>query len=150
MRLSELVYPSDLLVLHQFFHCTSIVKPIWSILPPKIICPEHACSKFMQLIHVPHIRCDNITIIYIFKNLYYVMSSTAITYRIYKAFFLLDCTQFNHLSKKQNWIVRVYPGEDSWGMDLSDSEKCKKFHVQNMDPEWRGMVFIKTGGVLAG
>ena len=35
-------------------------------------------------------------------------------------------------------------------MDMSDSMKCKKFHVLNMGPEWRGMVFIKTSGVLAG
>jgi hypothetical protein len=79
--ISGQVYPSDLLVLPQFFHSTSIVKPIWSIFPPKIICPEHACSKFIQLMHAPYVRCDNITIIYIFKNLYYVMSPTPITYR---------------------------------------------------------------------
>jgi hypothetical protein len=35
-------------------------------------------------------------------------------------------------------------------MDMSDSAKCKKFHVLCMDPEWRGKVFIKTSGVLAG
>ncbi len=99
MRLSELVYPSDLLILQQFFQSTSIVKPIWSILPPKIICPEHACSRFIQLIHASHIHRDNITIIYIFKNLYYVMSPTAITYRIYETFFLFDGTQFNHFFK---------------------------------------------------
>ena len=68
-------------------------------MPPYIICSEYACSKFIQLMHIPHIRCDNITIIYIFKNLYYVMSPTAITYRIYETFFLLDCTQFNHFFK---------------------------------------------------
>jgi hypothetical protein len=99
VRISELVYPSDLLVLHPFFDCTSIVKPIWSILPPKIICPEHACSKFIQLIHVPHIRCDNITIIYIFKNLYYVMSSTDITHRIYNTFFYLTALNSTIFSK---------------------------------------------------
>ncbi len=81
MLISGQVYPSDLLVLPQFFHSTSIVKPIWSIFPPKIICPEHAFSKFIQLMHAPYVRCDNITIIYIFKNLYYVMSPTPITYR---------------------------------------------------------------------
>ena len=31
---------------------------------------------------------------------------------------------------------------------MSDSVKCKKFHALYMAPEWRGMVFIKTGGVL--
>jgi hypothetical protein len=35
-------------------------------------------------------------------------------------------------------------------MVMSDSVKCKKFHALNMGPEWRGMVFIKTGGVLSG
>jgi hypothetical protein len=35
-------------------------------------------------------------------------------------------------------------------MDISDSVKCKKFYALNMGPEWRGMLFIKTGGVLAG
>jgi hypothetical protein len=35
-------------------------------------------------------------------------------------------------------------------MDMPDSVKCKKFHALNMVPEWRGMFFIKTGGVLAG
>ena len=33
-------------------------------------------------------------------------------------------------------------------MDISESVKCKKFHALNMEPEWRGMPFIKTGGVL--
>jgi len=33
---------------------------------------------------------------------------------------------------------------------MSESVKCKKFHELNMGPEWRGMVFIKTGGVGAG
>ena len=102
MSISGLVYPSELLVLPQFFHSTSIVKPIWSILPPKIICPEHACSKFIQLMHVPHVRCDNITIIYIFKNLYYVMSSTAITCRIYETFFygtVLNSSIFSKIAK---------------------------------------------------
>ena len=68
-------------------------------MPSELFFPEYACSKFIRLIHVPHIRCDNITIIYIFKNLYYVMSSTDITYRIYKTFFLFDYTQFNHFFK---------------------------------------------------
>ena len=27
---------------------------------------------------------------------------------------------------------------------MSDSVKGKKFHALNMEPEWRGMVFIKT------
>jgi hypothetical protein len=35
-------------------------------------------------------------------------------------------------------------------MNISDSVKGKKFHALNMEPEWRGMVFIKTGGVVAG
>ncbi len=82
--ISELVHPPDHLVLHQFFHNTSIVKSIWGLLPSEISCPEYACSKFIQLIHERHIRRDNITIIYIFKILYYVMSPTAITYRIYR------------------------------------------------------------------
>jgi len=99
VRISGLVYPSDHLVLQRFFHSTSIVKSIWGQIPPEVICPEYACSKFIRLIVVPHIRRDNITIIYIFKNLYYVMSSTAITYRIYKTFFLWDCAQFNHFFK---------------------------------------------------
>jgi hypothetical protein len=64
-------------------------------------------------IHVPHIRRDNITIIYIFKNLYYVMSSTAITYRIYKTFFLFDCTQFNHFFKMIKLNIQVGQREDS-------------------------------------
>jgi len=110
VRISELVYPSDHLVLQQFFHSTSIVKPIWSILPPKIICPEHACSKFIKLIHVPHIRCDNITIIYIFKNLYYVMSPTTITYRIYETFSSFHCTQFNHFFKIAKLNSKSLPG----------------------------------------
>ena len=110
MLISGLVYPSDLLVLPQFFHSTSIVKPIWSILPPKIICPEHACSKFIQLMHVPHIRCDNITIIYIFKNLYYVMSPTIITCRIYETFFSFHCTQFKHFIKTTNLNSQSLPG----------------------------------------
>jgi hypothetical protein len=99
VRISELVYPSDHLVLQQFFQCTSIVKSIWGLIPPEIICPEYACSRFIQFIHVPHIRCDNITIIYIIKSLDYVMSPTAITYRIYETFFLFDCPQFNHFFK---------------------------------------------------
>jgi hypothetical protein len=33
-------------------------------------------------------------------------------------------------------------------MDMSDGVKCKKFHEPYMEPEWRGMFFIKTGGVL--
>ncbi len=87
VRLSEPVYPSDHLALQQFFHCTSRVKSIWGRFPPGIICPEYACPKFIQFIHVPHIHRDIITIIYIFKNLYYVMSPTSITYGIYKHFF---------------------------------------------------------------
>jgi hypothetical protein len=109
VRISELVYPSDHLVLQQFFHNTSIVKSIWGLIPPEIICPEYACSRFIQLIHVPHIRCDNNTIIYIFKNLDYVMSPTAITYRIYETFFLFDCTQFNHLLKIAKWNGKSLP-----------------------------------------
>jgi hypothetical protein len=110
VRISELVYPSDHLVLSQFFHSTSMVKPIWSILLPKIICPEHACSKFIQLIHVPHNRYDDITIIYIFKSLYYVMSATSITYRIYKSFFSFHCTQFNHFPKITKLNSKSLPG----------------------------------------
>ena len=126
MLISGLVYPSDLLVLPQFFHSTSIVKPIWSILPPKIICPEHACSKFIQLMHVPHIRCDNITIIYIFKNLYYVMSLTDITCRIYKTFFFIWLHSIQPFFQKlQNWIVRSCQREDSWNMIISDSVRYK-------------------------
>jgi hypothetical protein len=87
VRISELVYPSDLLVLQQFFQSTSMAKSIRGLIPSELFFPEYACSKFIQLIDVPHIRCDNITIIYIFKNLYYVMSPTAITYRIYETFF---------------------------------------------------------------
>ena len=68
-------------------------------MPLEVIFPEYACSKFIRLIVAPHIRCDNITIIYIFKNLYYVMSLTDITCRIYKTFFLSDFTQFNHFFK---------------------------------------------------
>ncbi len=37
----------------------------------------------------PMIGIDHITIIYIFKNFNYVMSPTAITYRIYEAFFFI-------------------------------------------------------------
>jgi hypothetical protein len=87
VRISELVYPSDLIVLLQFFQSNSIVKAIWGQIPLEVIFPEYACSKLIQLEHATHIRRDNITIIYIFKNLYYVMSPTSITYRIYEIFF---------------------------------------------------------------
>ena len=87
MSISELVYPSDFLMLERFYPSTSIVKPIWGLISPEVICPEYVCSKLIQLEHVTHIRCDNITIIYIFKNLYYAMSPTSITYRIYEIFF---------------------------------------------------------------
>ena len=70
VRLSELVYPSDHLVLQQFLQSTSIVKSIWGLMPLEVIFPEYACLKFIQLIHVPHIRRDVITMVYIYKNLY--------------------------------------------------------------------------------
>ena len=35
-------------------------------------------------------------------------------------------------------------------MDISGSVKCKKILALHLSPERRGMVFIKTGGVLAG
>jgi hypothetical protein len=35
-------------------------------------------------------------------------------------------------------------------MDISDSVQCKKIPALYLSPEWRGMVFIKNGGVLAG
>lgn len=109
MRISELVYPSDLLVLQQFFQSTSMVKSIRGLIPSELFFPEYSCSKFIQLIDVPHIHCDNITIIYIFKNLYYVMSPTAITYRIYETFFLFSCTQFNRFFK----IAKLYSQEST-------------------------------------
>jgi len=68
-------------------------------MPLEVIFPEYARLKFIQPIHVPHIRHDHITIIYIFKNLYYVMSPTIITYRIYEIFFSFHCAQFNHFVK---------------------------------------------------
>ena len=69
MRMSELTYPSDHLVLLQFFHSTSIVKSIWGLIPLEVIFPEYARFKFIPLIHVPHIRRDDITMVYIFKDL---------------------------------------------------------------------------------
>ena len=99
MRISKLVHLPDLLVLQQLFQSTSIVKSIRGLIPSELFFPEYACSKLIQFIHVPHIRCYNITIIYIFKNLYYVMSSTAITYRIYEIFFSFYCTQFKQFFK---------------------------------------------------
>ncbi len=110
MCISELVYPSDHLVLLQFFHSTSIVKSIQGLMPLEVIFPEYACLKFIQLIHVPHIRCDHITIIYIFKNLYYVMSPTTITYRIYKTFFSFHSTQFSHFCKIAKLNSQSRPG----------------------------------------
>ncbi len=85
-------------MIERFYPSTSIVKSIWGLISPEVIFPEYACSKLIQLEPVTHIRCDNIIIIYIFKNLYYVMSPTAITYRIYETFFLFDRTQFNHFN----------------------------------------------------
>ena len=99
MRMSELVYPSDHLVLEQFVQSTSIVKSTWGLIPLEVIFPEYARFKSIPLIHVPHIRRDDITMVYIFKNLYYVMSSTSITHRIYEIFFSFRCTQFNHFPK---------------------------------------------------
>ena len=86
-------------MIERYFPITSIVKPIWGLISPEVICPEYACSKLIQLEHVTHLRCDNIIIIYIFKSLDYVMSPTAITYRIYETFFLFDSTQFNQFFK---------------------------------------------------
>ena len=63
-------YISDLLVLQQYFHSTSIVKFIWGLVIPEIVCPEYARSKSLQFMHVPHINGNNITIIYIFNNFY--------------------------------------------------------------------------------
>jgi hypothetical protein len=79
-------------------------------MPLEVIFPEYACSKFIRLIVVPHIRCDNITIIHIFKNLYYVMSSTTITYRIYETFFSFHWTQFNHFVKITKLNSQSQPG----------------------------------------
>ena len=31
---------------------------------------------------------------------------------------------------------------------MSDTVKCKKFHALNTVLEWRGMFFIKTGGIV--
>ncbi len=78
----------DLLVLQQLFQSTSIVKSIRGLIPSELLFPEYACSKFIQLIHVPHILRDNITVNYLFKNFNYVMSPTVITYRIYETFYL--------------------------------------------------------------
>ncbi len=110
MRISELVYPPDHLILQQFFNSTSIVKSKWEQMPLEVIFPEYACLKSIPLIHVPHIRRDNITIIYIFKNLYYVMSPTIITHRIYETFFSFLCTQFKHLFKITNLNSQSLPG----------------------------------------
>ena len=79
-------------------------------MPLEVIFPEYACSKFIRLKVVPHIRCDNITIIHIIKNLYYVMSSTAITYRIYETFFSFHWTQFNHFVKITKLNSQSRPG----------------------------------------
>ncbi len=69
VRMSEPVYPSDHLILQYFFQSTSIVKSKWGVLPPRIIFPEYACLKIIRLIHVSHIRRDDITMIHIFKDL---------------------------------------------------------------------------------
>ena len=63
-------YISYLLVLQQYFHSTSIDKSINDLVIPEIVFPEYARSKPLQLMHVPHIKGDSITIIYIFKNFY--------------------------------------------------------------------------------
>ncbi len=110
MRISELVYPSDHLVLQQFFHSTSIVKSIWGPMPLEVIFPEYARSRFIRLIVAPHIRRDHITIIYIFKNLYYVMSPTNLTCRIYETFFPFHWTQFNHFVKIAKLNSQSRPG----------------------------------------
>ena len=110
MRISKLVYPSDHLVLQQFFHSTSIVKSIWGPMPLEVIFPEYVRSRFIRLIVAPHIRRDHITIIYIFKNLYYVMSPTIITCRIYETFFSFHCTQFKHFYKITNLSSQSLPG----------------------------------------
>ena len=86
-------------MIERYFPSNSIVKPIWGLISPEVIWPEYAFSKLMQLEHVTHLRCDNIIIIYIFKNLYYVMSPIAITHRIYETFFSFHCTQFSHFFK---------------------------------------------------
>ena len=70
VRISWLVYPPDHLILQYFFLSTSIVESKWGVLPPRINFPEYTCLKFIRLIHAPHIRRDNTTMIYIFKNLY--------------------------------------------------------------------------------
>ena len=56
---------SDARIFYKAFPCTSIERSIWGPTPPEVFCPEYACSKFIRLIHVPHIRCDNITIIHL-------------------------------------------------------------------------------------
>ena len=109
MCINGLVYPPDHLILQYFFQSTSIVKSKWGVLTPRINFPEYTCLKVMRLIHVPHIRHDDITIIYIFKNLYYVMSSTTITPRIYGIFFSFRCTQFNHFPKITKLNSKIPP-----------------------------------------
>jgi len=110
VHISKLVYPSDHLVLQQFFHSTSIVKSIWGLMPLEVIFPEYARSRFIRLIVAPHIRRDHITIIYIFKNLYYVMSPTNLTCRIYETFFPFHWTQFNHFVKIAKLNSQSRPG----------------------------------------
>ena len=94
------VYPSDHLVLQYFFHSTSIVKSKLEHMPFEVIFPEYACLESIPLIHVPHIRRDHITIWHIFKNIYYVMSSTTLTHRIYEIFSSSRCTEFSHFLKE--------------------------------------------------
>ena len=79
-------------------------------MPLEVIFPEYARLKFIQPIHVPHIRRDHITIIYIFKNLYYVMSPTNLTCRIYETFFPFHWTQFNHFVKIAKLNSQSRPG----------------------------------------
>ena len=110
MGISELVHPSDHLVLQQFFHSTSIVKFIWGQMTLEVIFPEYARSRFIRFIVAPHIRRDHITIIYIFKNLYYVMSPTNLTFRIYETFFPFHWTQFNHFVKIAKLNSQSRPG----------------------------------------
>ena len=110
MRISGLVYPPDHLILKYFFRSTSIVKSKWGVLPPRINFPEYTCLKLMRLIHVHHIRRDNTTMIYIFKSLYYVMSPTIITCRIYETFFSFHCTKLKHFFKITNLNSQSLPG----------------------------------------
>ena len=115
-----------------------------------MISPEYVCLKLIQLMHVPHFHIDNITIIYIFKNFYYVMSPTVITYRLQETFFLFSGIQFDHFFKITKLNSKSLPGR-RW-LRYGHFRQCemKKNSALDMGTEWRGMFFITTGGVLAG